>query len=291
MTKLLVYANCQSEPVDIFMRDLCDKLETVPLEPIYKLTQNDALTVDAAFAAADIIVHQPIGANYGPLSTAALKAAHPDKTYVSFPSIYFNGYFPNLMYLRLPEGGTLPSILASYHDRRIVEAFIAGKSADEAVASLDESALDPVAAVERSIGNARKADEATEIKVASLIADDFHQRRLFYTFNHPSNSLLLDVAIQACSLLNLQISPSGLRTALRRPTILDIAQVAIEQSTIDTFKIGFGGANQMFEMGAFEKQELSRSRWVEASYAQYAARPDIAEVLTFADQRTALFGY
>ena len=153
--KFAVIGNSQAGALaNIIKQSSCD-LELVPVATVHKLDKSKPELFLNILSSVDIIIHQPIGDNFGSLSIERIKEVFPHKTYISFPSVYFDGYFPNLMYLRKPGGGTLAGLIEDYHDRRLVEASLKGMTPEEAVEYIlfCESQCDVRNEIERSLAN------------------------------------------------------------------------------------------------------------------------------------------
>lgn len=194
MTVLTVFANCQAGPMALMLRAFCPDLK-VPKTPLVhqSLGENRAV-VRAHIAEADIVLHQPVGAGYGDLATEALQAEFPDKTFVSFPSIFFGGLFPQLTYLRLSEDGSRPGTLkgplSDYHDTRIIDAFLNGESAAQCLERLRATDLGERAAFDAALAESERRDRAVTVPVMDILQDEMQRTAPLFTFNHPTNRVL-----------------------------------------------------------------------------------------------------
>ncbi len=227
----LVYANCQSGPLANILASLCDSVSIVRLSPVHLLKPAQIGDVEQAFGKADVIVHQPIGPGFGVLSIADLKKKFPGKRFISFPSLYFLGYFPNLIYLRKPGGGTLAGMVGDYHDERVVKFFLRGAAAREAVDELDCNGPGDVHSMVKSMLESLRAKETgVDIQCTDFIAENFHREKLFYVMNHPSNRLLVHVAVRVLNLLNLKERPGAGESISNTKSFLSNYEVPIDRS-------------------------------------------------------------
>ena len=136
--RISVIANCQAGPIGWRLLSIAENLEIVRIPPVHTIAAKDHARHIDELAKADVIIHQPIGETFGPLSTRSLQSNFSAKTLVSFPAIYFAGTIPQLAYLRIPGGGTLKGPLGDYHDRRIVSGFLNGNDPADVDAWLDD---------------------------------------------------------------------------------------------------------------------------------------------------------
>lgn len=68
--KISVIANCQAAPVATLLRFLSPQIEINPIPAVHTIRNDEGQRklLDAV-EASDIIVHQPIGENFGPIAT------------------------------------------------------------------------------------------------------------------------------------------------------------------------------------------------------------------------------
>ena len=136
-TSFCVIGNCQSNPISIFVEKISPQFKRVLFPAIHLIDLSKLDRIWEILDKVDIIIHQPISDSFGELGIESLMLKYPDKKYVSFPSVYFDGYFPYLGYLRRPAGGTVKGVLGDYHDFRVLEAFLQGKGKKEICAILN----------------------------------------------------------------------------------------------------------------------------------------------------------
>lgn len=267
--KLLVYGNCQANPLASLMAIANPELEPVRCPAVHTLKPHQAEQVRAGIAEAEVIVHQPISEKFGPVSSEALKAEFPDKTWISFPSIYVGGLFPQLFYMRRPGKPTMQGPLKDYHDRRIVEAFLAGESVDQAAARLHEPG-DYRADFEESFANAAEREAHLDVKVMDIIRELLPRIRPLHTFNHPNNAVLWAAALRALALLGLKPAPGAV------PPTKDFCSgmtAMVPRSVRDLC-----GANWTSDAYVREGETLDDRALVEDFYRTYEAEPDFEQV-------------
>lgn len=96
MAKVAFLGNCQSLPMQALARSLCSDVTVIEMLPVHLMKPKDLQDAVNRCEQADVIIHQPLGGTFGPIASTSLRAALPNKTFVSFPSIYFGGLFRNL---------------------------------------------------------------------------------------------------------------------------------------------------------------------------------------------------
>jgi hypothetical protein len=85
-TRLLVFANCQSNPLASTLGVMSPDVEIIRCPPVHTIPAAKTDSVFDLLSQADMIVHQPIGQGFGPISSDAIKERFPEKHYASFPS-------------------------------------------------------------------------------------------------------------------------------------------------------------------------------------------------------------
>ena len=195
--KLLVIANCQGLPLARLL-EVWFESSTVDVIAVHQSTQ-PSLQLFKSFLGEnyDAVLTQPISETY-PLEfarTARIKDAFKGKTF-TWPNAYFRGYNPELQYLR--RGGShCLGPLGDYHVTTLIQAYLKGEAVEQAANLLadedyNRSAYGAVAA--QSLGELRERERSIDVPVASFIDENFAKQRLFYSFNHPSNRLLFELA-------------------------------------------------------------------------------------------------
>jgi hypothetical protein len=294
MISFAVIGNCQASPISNFIASLNSNLKPIKCPPIHTVDKHSPDALYSALSDVDVIVHQPISDSFQKASIREIKKRYPSKTYISFPSIYFNGYFPNLMYLRLPRGGTLKGIIGDFHDRRVVTGVLDGLSDAEIVQKMSEPTydLDNIAPINDSLKELRGRESDLDIKVAPLIKESVFEKRLFYVFNHPCNTLLIHVAVSVCEILGIDINKDALNECYQRKDYLTGSQAAIDFSVLQLMKSvdeqnGLFANRQSFNHPIF----FTIEEFVKEQASQYRQTPDLEKYYSFALERQKLIGY
>jgi hypothetical protein len=285
-TPLVVYANCQSGPLGSILSTLSDDLVVLKVDPVHVLKPDRLAAVEAQFDKASVIVHQPIGPGFRDFSVAALKKKFPRKRWISFPSLYFAAYSPNLMYLRKPGGGTLRGVLNDYHDDRVVQGFLRGLSVPQMLGELARA--DPVAgdeAIRHALGVLAERDAGVDIGCAGFIEAQFRTQRLFHVMNHPANAVLVQVALGVLARLGLPAKAGAADRLCAAPCFLSNYQVPIEASVLAAIRSDrlVAGHYSLRQDGA--DVGMTTEQFVAGSFRTYASTPDFGRLYAYAAER------
>ena len=288
--KFTVIGNCQSGPMANLMMALAPCLEWLRVKPIHLLKVDGLPYFDSTISESEVVIHQPIGSSFGDFGIDSVKKRFPDKHYLSFPSLYFRGYHPWMMYLRKPNGGTLKGPVSDYHDERIVKSYINGCSVYEAVQSLVNVELDSSFIDEEF---ARLDERACESKLdahtVQYLRSHYRSRKLFHVMNHPVNEVMIDIATQLLDRLSLAVSQSCRENAERRPDYLCTSFHPIDPAVrvlgINAVDDGCYGV-----IANGSKITYNLVEYVEASFDCYSREDDMQALYDYAQARRKALG-
>lgn len=196
--KILFYGNCQ----------ICSLGNTLNLSPLTKIipcfhdseiSKNDFVKI---INEADIIVTQPISDNYKNtyyLSTNFIitNCKQTAKIFI-IPSLHFDFYYPDLTY-KMKENNIHESEPADYHYKCVIENYEKGvnyifdnyinnesyKSSEELL-SLANNSLQELKRREDLMDNFVTINPSVIIiKFSKFIEDNYRDKLLFYSMNHP----------------------------------------------------------------------------------------------------------
>lgn len=207
--RVLVFANCQANPIASLIGIMSPEVEIVRCPAVHTIAKERADEILELIRGVDMVVHQPIGDNFGPLAVSKIKELFPEKRYCSFPSIYFGSLFPQLGALRQADGSFFHGPLKAYHDNRVLNAYLQGRSRAECVAAIENDAETYDQLFDSALEEATRREQETDIKLIPYILESLKERPCFYTFNHPDNALLFEVASRATDLLGLERKPDA----------------------------------------------------------------------------------
>jgi len=209
MQKVLILANCQGPALAKILEKVVDGqgrslFNVLSIKPVYELTHEQQPQLENLCRQCDILLYQPhIKYRFTPewRSSDYWVSITSAKHVLSFPSLYFAGYNPELTYLRNAKNQHLNAGFVDYHDKRMVKLFLEGRTDEDIKRSFHrlqpvredvESVLDETLAELRK----REQEQKLDIGVSDFVEQNFTRERLFYTYNHPANSVLYEVVRQ-----------------------------------------------------------------------------------------------
>lgn len=190
MARVAFLGNCQSLPMQALTRSLCNDVTVIEMPPVHLMKPKDLLDAVNRCEQADVIIHQPLGGTFGPIASTSLRAALPNKTFVSFPSIYFGGLFPQLTYLRQPDGPVLWGPINDYHDARIIAAYLASESTETCLERVLDDDPAMISFFEKAFEDSVEKERGCDIKSMDVMMSMMPSASPLYTFNHPQNAVL-----------------------------------------------------------------------------------------------------
>jgi len=211
MERAVIVGNCQAPGIEIMLRAneaFSSRFELVSFPPVHEIDPAQVPELHRAVASAAVVVAQRVDEGYRDgigLGTETLAAIAASATFVRWPSVYWAGYSPDLSYLRDSAGRAVVDGPFDYHDRTILDAYAAGTPVAEVCRLLADPERDSDA--EAGAADATAALELVsrecDVDVVPFIASRFRDELLFFTMNHPTNSLLADIAQQIAGLIGV----------------------------------------------------------------------------------------
>lgn len=205
----ILYGNCQMNAVTYYLKVNYPHLYEYHMYWNYVLLKNPSELPLDLFKKADLFIYQPLK-GHGIADTAYIKANYISKKCkcISFPYIYFNGYFPDYVhdinYARTVSKQYPSGIFYTGH-QKIIDFICNGDSPNKIV----EKCMSPELFSEeyirqnyqKTIRILREHEIDTDVKIASFIESNYKKARLFHTINHPTNIILKEVLKQIISIL------------------------------------------------------------------------------------------
>jgi Polysaccharide biosynthesis enzyme WcbI len=208
--KFVVFGNCQSRGIAkslLKSPSFANKYEHIPTKFVQTIKNVNLEDWKKAIAESDLIVHQKISDSYkfpAVSESNMLKIAKPDSIRISFPSLYFNAYFPQLG-TKLPNRNKKLSLFTKIEDYLWLGLYAAGvspKQAKEIVTSQDLfSEKEAQDFYESSIFELQKRESLVNVAASDIYASLYRKFRLGSQFNHPTTVLMIAVANRILSLL------------------------------------------------------------------------------------------
>lgn len=209
-TKVVVIGNCQARPIAKILSLLNKNIEVTSVAIVHLLKSEEASSYLPLFEDADLIITQLIADNYPCdfVRTSALKKAYNEKI-IAIVNLYYSGYSPDLMYIRDSSQGTLKSPLGEYHSKTILESYKEGLSVEETITRYNDIEYNKnhyfgIAA--QSLEELKSRELLVDIKITDLIEENLSKERLFFIFNHPSMSLLVQMTIRILEEAKIKIN-------------------------------------------------------------------------------------
>lgn len=285
-----VIANCQSGPMANIISTLAPSANHIRVKPIHTLIESDLPSFDESIKNSDLIIHQPIGESFKSYSINEIKNRFPNKQFISFPSLFFTGYWPWMMYLRMPTGGTLKGLTGDYHDQRIVESFINGKSVPETILTLENTPLGKDF-ISEELNKLQIRERNLDAKSSEFIAENYQNEMLFYVMNHPSNSLIIHCAIQLLEKIDIKITNSDLSKAKLLPDYLSNIFTPVDSVARKTFDIITNKSDLYTLKEVNSLNQWTMSEYISNSFEIYKNTSDIEKILEYAINLKIKIGY
>lgn len=117
---------------------------------------------------------------------------------ICIPNSYFTGYFPDLKYLKLSSGHNFYYHGLDYHFDQIISSYKNGYSIESCTLKIIDidlySSHELLENANTSLDNLINRESKTDIIISDYISENYKHVKLFYTFNHPTPILLLEVS-------------------------------------------------------------------------------------------------
>ena len=209
--KAYVVGNCQARALEralLLSNNFSENFYFVPIQPVHLIKENEVKGLHDDLPSAGLLLAQCVGEMYrngiGLGFNKLSGLLSPGGLSFSWPSIYWSGYNPELFYFRDERGVALLDTF-DYHHRIIIDGYIKGLPTEVVADNLQTQDIEigSKEAADRSLEELATRESLLDVKVVSYIIDNYRMERLFWTFNHPSQSLIIEVARQILSALGL----------------------------------------------------------------------------------------
>lgn len=206
MKKCLLYGNCQADALKFHLnriKEFTNEYELVELKAVHLLNQSDVPYLIDQIKKTDLFIHQPITDNYKnikELGSNYLKSMlKEDCQVLSFPSIYFKGYNPEMIGLKdLDNRGLMGPY--TYYDLNLLKAIHEGNTN---INDLKNIVLNPDyyckdeahTSFHNSLTELKSREDANSIDltVTDIIENNYQKEKLFHVFNHPSSLIIFQL--------------------------------------------------------------------------------------------------
>lgn len=123
----------------------------------------------------------------GHLAAQSIKTNHPDKTIV-WPNLFYSGQQPHLRYITHSVRGRLSGPLGVYHDLSILKSWYLKRLGEMPFELPDAEDMHRI-----SLETLLWREAECDIGLTDTIAVNFRARPLFFSFNHPTRWLLIEL--------------------------------------------------------------------------------------------------
>jgi glycosyltransferase involved in cell wall biosynthesis len=258
-----IFGNCQSGPLTSLITHLAPELKMIRLKPVHLIDEGMKDDFFKLLLTIDILIHQQISGTFGDLSIDSLKKKFPNIKYISFPNIYFDGYFPFIRSYRLENGQTLKGTLGDYHDSRIYDGFVQGDSVDvvfETIINTNlETNIDEIS--KKSLATLQTRELNLDILISDYIQKEYQNKTLFYIYNHPVNEVLIEVALRILKFMGISPAIDKIKFVNGLREYLDLIIFPIQLCTV-------GNSSKNF-INKSEKLELKLKDYIVLEFALY----------------------
>ena len=243
MKNVVVFANCQGSALAQTMLEnehFSSKYKWNRIPPVQSITKNNVNDVLKKVSDADLFIYQPIIESPDrpkEMYSEFLKSQLKDNAIpISFPSIYFDGYFPHLQGL-----SGLTSVLNFVHDYFIAYACAIGLSEDQLISIIETddfySRKLSVDLAERSILilKNREIQQTIDIRLSEFIRNNYKKNKLFNQFNHPKREVFQFLAESIFSKINME----DCKIVSHGESYLDTIIAPIYKSTYNNLSLTF----------------------------------------------------
>ena len=272
MKKLcIVYANCQNGLIAKYLNksELFNQQYTIRKFPVHLLMTKGTTIPDDILQQAKLFIYQPVKDTHGKRSSKYLLDKLPaDCHRISFPSLYFKGYFPQ--YCKNPENRILeshyPYGLIPHGDTNVVSMLEKGLNKTEIINKLSNSNFYSReylwSVLEDTINVLAQRESNLDVKVSEFIRNNFQSHHLFYTQNHPTDILGMYAVNQMLENIELpQLgNPLSITNTLRGH--LDNFQIPIYPSAIKHLKLAFVNEESVYGHGSFCTNQMTFTRYL-----------------------------
>lgn len=228
MKKVAIIGNCQGRPLANLLRAVVPDVKFVALTAVHRIDEHEVQNFLSSLDSFDVVITQPVATGYRKnigIDTEKLRSRmRANQRLMLIPNLYFEGFFPTWGYMKYKQSnlrgkmppGILPSrasegIFATlrktdYQCFFLLCAWLSGISAQTTAQYLEMKCdFDLV----RSWSTDSLAEFAVRERICdtrmTLVLQDIvtHPEHWFYSFNHPNKALLVTLALQLLSILEI----------------------------------------------------------------------------------------
>lgn len=216
MPKLILLGNCVAERLTLLLSALfnareqwCPALdmswEIAHRAPIYNLPQEEIAPLAREVLQCDLVFSQPLF-SFGPCNTEALRPQLGNRLHL-FSAPNFEAYFPDVLEIRPYPEPLKFSPPMEWSSKVIVKCKAAGIPSEEVGNIYPNHSMFKAESVANAIITSleiyKRRDTDVEIGSFDFVKNNYTNEPLFYTWNHPGDSLLKHLLIGILRVLGL----------------------------------------------------------------------------------------
>lgn len=208
--KIALIGNCQISPLGKILRLLLPDADIPVFPAVHQITPAAYNKIETCLANADWVIGQLVDESYRieQVRTDVLRLRFGERLIV-WPNAYFSSYAPEYGVIRDAEYLNFAGPLFDYHSEKIVFAFLKGWSVSDTVRFITEPSAFDVRrygkSLENNLSELRKRETKTDITISDYIERFFTSQRLFFIMNHPTASLLVELAMRILNRMGIPV--------------------------------------------------------------------------------------
>lgn len=240
MKQYTILGNCQTHSISKRLNSalsFSDEYEYRYLPPVHTIDIKKDIHLLDILKKTDLLIYQPVldEKRFGPFTSDNIKKIiRKDTIVICIPSMYYGGYFPTIESI---EG--INATLRGVHDFVIAACYLASKTIGETIELLTKNFILDLETIRlfhhNSINSLRQREKQynVDIEISSYISENFQDRRLFHTFNHPSIDMVKFICSEILEKLGIE------DTCTDDEDILDFIKAPIYNSVYDALGLSF----------------------------------------------------
>ncbi|MEM8672270.1 MAG: WcbI family polysaccharide biosynthesis putative acetyltransferase [Cyanobacteria bacterium P01_G01_bin.67] len=267
----IIYANFQGRLLAKYLNrsQYFNQEYSIKIFSVHTLMQNQTKIPENLLKQARLFIYQPVKTIHGLHSSESiLSKLNPNCRCLSFPSLYFTGYLPQIC--KNPVNKVIkpkyPFGLMPHGDRNIIKLLESGKSVTEIITILSDpdfySREFLLLNLDETLAELALRESQLSIKVSQFIRDNYQKHYLFYTSQHPSDVIGIYVVNHILSLLELPKINSKFAANNIKRGVLDDIQIPIYPSVIKHLNLNFVNKKTVYKHTSFCTNKMTFTRYI-----------------------------
>lgn len=201
MENVVIVGNCQARPLANII-SACSLVSVSDVFIVHLERPDQSERFWRSLDAADYVLCQLTVDNYpcAHVRSSEIKGRYPDKALI-WPNVFHSGQQPFLRYMTNLALGRIMGPMDAYHDIEIFNQWRRSRGLDGVVPLPDVEDV-----VDVSTRSLKARENECGVKIADFISENLYKERLFFTFNHPTRFVLVELAKRCCDELGLDFN-------------------------------------------------------------------------------------